>query len=116
MTSATFSESTIESAALSWFADLGYAVAYGPDLTFAASGGERATYTDVVLVARLRAALSALNPAIPHDSREEALRKILRPDTTSLTVNNRAFHQMLRDGIEVEYQRPDGSTFTTAFI
>ena len=29
--------------------------------------------------------------------------------TTSLTQTNRAFHRMLRDGVDVEYARPDGS-------
>ena len=40
---------------------------------------------------------------------EEALRKILRVATGSLVPSNRAFHQMLRDGVDVEYSRPDGS-------
>jgi type I restriction enzyme R subunit len=35
--------------------------------------------------------------------------KIRRADTASLLGNNRAFHRMLRDGVEVEYKRPDGS-------
>ena len=34
---------------------------------------------------------------------------MLRPDTASLLSNNRVFHRMLRDGVEVEYRRPDGS-------
>jgi len=50
-----------------------------------------------------------LNPAIPEEAREEALRKVLRVATTSLTQTNRAFHRMLRDGVDVEYARPDGS-------
>jgi len=37
------------------------------------------------------------------------LRKVLRFDTTSLLGNNRAFHRLLRDGVPVEYRRPDGS-------
>ena len=50
-----------------------------------------------------------LNPAIPEEAREEALRKVLRVATPSLTQTNRAFHRMLRDGVAVEYRRPDGS-------
>jgi type I restriction enzyme R subunit len=37
------------------------------------------------------------------------LRKVLRVGTPSLTQTNRAFHRMLRDGVPVEYPRPDGS-------
>ena len=46
---------------------------------------------------------------IPEEAREEALRKVLRVGTPSLTQTNRAFHRMLRDGVEVEYSRRDGS-------
>jgi type I restriction enzyme R subunit len=61
------------------------------------------------LVDRLRAAIRRLNPAIPEEAREEALRKVLRVGTPALTQTNRAFHRMLRDGVPVEYPRPDGS-------
>jgi type I restriction enzyme R subunit len=37
------------------------------------------------------------------------LRKVLRVGTPSLVQTNRAFHRMLRDGVEAEYARPDGS-------
>ena len=63
----------------------------------------------MVLVGRLREAIRRLNPAIPEEAREEALRKVLRVATPSLTQTNRAFHRMLRDGVPVEYPRPDGS-------
>ena len=62
-----------------------------------------------MLAGRLRAAIARLNPTIPEDAREEALRSVLHPDSPSFLANNRAFHQMLRDGVEVEYKRPDGS-------
>jgi type I site-specific restriction-modification system R (restriction) subunit len=57
----------------------------------------------------LRDAIRRLNPAIPGEAQEEALRKVLRVATPSLTQTNRAFHRMLRDGVPVEYPRPDGS-------
>src|SRR5262249_46848598 len=66
-------------------------------------------FSDVVLAGRLRDAIERLNPTIPSDAREEALRKVLRHDAPSLVANNRAFHQMLRDGVPVEYRRNDGS-------
>jgi hypothetical protein len=37
------------------------------------------------------------------------LRKVLRVGTPALVQTNRAFHRMLRDGVPVEYPRPDGS-------
>jgi len=105
----TFNESTVEDAALTWFGELGYAVDYGPRLAPGEPAMEREGFDDVVLVGRLREAIQRLNPDIPDEAREEALRKVLRVGTPSLTQTNRAFHKMLRDGVEVEYPRPDGT-------
>jgi type I restriction enzyme R subunit len=102
-------ESMVEEAALSWFGELGYAVGHGPHLAPGEPKAERDSFGDVVLAARLREAIRRLNPAIPGEAREEAFRKVLRVGTPSLTQTNRAFHRILRDGVPVEYSRPDGS-------
>jgi type I restriction enzyme R subunit len=103
------SESVVEEAALTWFRELRYAVVNAPHLAPDEIATERSSFSDVVLVARLRDAIARLNPEIPSDAREESLRKVLRLETPSLIGNNRRFHQMLRDGVEVEYRRDDGS-------
>lgn len=105
----TLPESIVEEAALTWFEELGYGIAQGPQIAPGEPSSERDAFSDVVLVARLRDALRQLNPDIPEEVREEALRKVLRVATPSLVQTNRAFHQMLRDGVDVEYPRPDGS-------
>jgi Type I restriction enzyme R protein N terminus (HSDR_N) len=33
----------------------------------------------------------------------------MRAETPSLVVNNRRFHGLITDGVDVEYRRPDGS-------
>jgi type I restriction enzyme R subunit len=104
-----FTESTVEDAALVWFKELGYATAHAPHFTPGELTTERDSFADVILAGRLSDAIRRLNPAIPADARDEALRKLLRHDAPSLVANNRAFHQMLRDGVEVEYRREDGS-------
>lgn len=105
----SLNESIVEEAALEWFGELGYAVGHGPHLAPGEPAAERDSFSEVVLVGRLREAIRRLNPAIPEEAREEALRKVLRVGTPSLTQTNRAFHRMLRDGVPVEYPRPDGS-------
>lgn len=103
-------ESIVEDAALEWFGELGYAIGHGPHMAPGEGSAERDSFAEVVLVDRLRSALQRLNPAIPADALEEALRKVLRIGTPSLIQTNRAFHKLLRDGVDVVYKRPDGST------
>lgn len=105
----TFNESTVEEAALNWFSELGYGIANGPDLAPGEPGAERDSFSDVILIGRLRDAVQHFNPNIPEEARESAISKVLHQDSPSLTTNNRRFHTMLRDGVEVEYKRPDGS-------
>ena len=103
------SESVVEDAALESFEKLGYTILHGPDIAPGEPGAERATYQDVTLNQRLRDGIAALNPHIPAEAREEAFRKTLRAESPTLLGNNRVFHRMLVDGVEVEYKRPDGT-------
>lgn len=109
MSESGINEAAVENAALSWFSDLGYAVVNGEQIAPGEPDAERQSYGDVVLAGRLCDAIDRLNPDIPAQAREEAIRKVLTTDSPSLIVNNRAFHRMLRDGVEVEYNRPDGT-------
>ncbi|MBL9154733.1 MAG: type I restriction endonuclease subunit R [Verrucomicrobiales bacterium] len=105
----SLNESIVEDAALEWFGELGYAVGHGPQMAPGEAAAERESFGEVVLLGRLREGIRRLNPAIPEEAREEALRKVLRVGTPALVQTNRAFHRMLRDGVPVEYPRPDGS-------
>jgi type I restriction enzyme R subunit len=102
-------ENDVELAALDWFQGLGYTIGHGPHIAPGEASAERQSFGEVVLVGRLREAIRRLNPAIPEEAREEALRKVLRVGTPSFTQTNRAFHRMLRDGVDVEYPRGDGT-------
>lgn len=106
----SLNESTVENATLEWFGSLGYAIGHGPHMAPGEPAAERDSFGEVVLVGRLRTALQRLNPTIADDAREEALRKVLRVANGSLIQTNRAFHKLLRDGVDVAYKRPDGST------
>ena len=105
----TIYESDIEEVSLDWLTDLGYTVLHGPDIAPDMPNAERSNYKEVVLTRRLQDAVTRLNPQIPADAQEEAIRKVLNPDSPALVQNNRAFHQMLVDGIEVEYRQQDGT-------
>ncbi len=102
-------ESTTEQATLAWIKSEGYKHSHGRDLSPDGSHPERDNFSDVALKARLDAAVNWLNPKIPFDAKQEAIRKVLYPDNPSLVQNNRNFHRMLVNGVEVEYRRNDGS-------
>ncbi len=102
-------ESHVEDAALEWFEELGYTILHGPDIAPGEAQAERDTYSQVVLTARLRRKLSELNPHIPAEALDEAARKLTRLSSPSLINNNRLFHRMLVDSVEVEYKRADNS-------
>ncbi len=107
--SAGLFESHVEAATLEWLGELGFATLHGSDIAPEEPAAERESFGDVVLVGRLRDAIDRLNPRIPPEAREEALRKVLRPESPSLVEQNRTFHRQLRDGVEIEYRRADGS-------
>ncbi len=107
--SAPLSESVVETAALGWLEALGYNTLAGVTLSPGEPQAERASYADVFLLERLRSALARINPAIPVEALEDALRKLTRTESPSLHENNRRFHKLLTEGVDVEYRRPDSS-------
>ena len=106
----TVSEFTVEEAALSWLASLGWQIAKGPDIAPDAPNAERTDYGQVVLEQRLRDALPRLNPELPTPPMEDAYRRLTHPEGSTTVTRNRAFHRMLVDGVPTEYQTADGIT------
>jgi type I restriction enzyme, R subunit len=106
----SLTESTVEEAALEWFGELGYAIGHGPEMAPGEAAAERESFAEVVLEGRLRDAMRRLNPEVPDDARGDVLRRVLRVADGTLVRTNRAFHRMLRDGVDVSFKRPDGST------
>jgi type I restriction enzyme R subunit len=99
-------ESVVEDALLAWFADVGYELAYGPDIAPGEPAAERDDYRDVLLFGRLDAALRSLNPDVPEAAIEEAIRVVSRTTSPSLVVQNRDSHRLLVWGVSVEAPEP----------
>jgi type I restriction enzyme R subunit len=102
-------ESTVESAALAWLSELGWQVKHSSEIAPDGLFAERQDYSQVVLNQRLRDALARLNPDLPPEALQDALRKLVNPPGATLEQRNRALHRMLVDGVTVEYRRPDGA-------
>lgn len=86
-------EDEIEQIALQTFEEQGYEIINGISL-------ERA-YNEVVLTSRLVDAIAKLNPNIPNDVRDEAVKNVLRVQHTTLLANNETFHKLLTEGVDV---------------
>ncbi len=64
---------------------------------------------DVILEGRLREAVARINPAIPVEAQEQAVKEVLVRvnqigSPSELLSANEDFHRLLTDGVEVEYQ------------
>jgi len=68
----------------------------------------RASFEDVLLLEKVKAAIEHLNPNIPPAARAEALKQIQRFHSPELISNNEAFHRLLTEGINISYQK-DGN-------
>jgi type I restriction enzyme, R subunit len=103
---AIITENQVEQVLIEEFLELGYTWLHGGDISPGGFAPER-EYNEVVLKHRLQHAIAAINPKVPAEAHEEALRKVLRSDSPSLFQNNYTFHRYLTDGVEVEFRKGD---------
>ena len=100
MTFTSPSEQLIEDVAAVYFGTLNIPTKRGAEIDDA---GERSDMAQCVLQGRLTAVLHRLNPVLPHDTIDEVVRVSTHPPHSTLIQNNRWFHTLLTDGVEVEY-------------
>lgn len=100
----TLHESAVEKLAIELLQQQGYS-----HIPPEQQAGERGNTSDVVLHERLRAAIDALNPGIPHAVQEQAARQVLELPGHNLMAGNEIFYRMLAEGVAEEYQQ-DGET------
>jgi type I restriction enzyme R subunit len=103
MTMASPTEKLVEDVASVYFGAIGVAIKRGVEID---DGGERGDASRCVLSGRVAAALQRLNPGLPHDTLEGVARTLSRAPHPTLIRNNRWFHELLVDGVEVEYRDP----------
>ena len=97
---ATLYESDVEQLVIELLKEQGYSYLSPED-----QETERQNLSEVVLQGRLKTAIDTLNPTIPENPKEQALREVLNLPHQTLIENNETFHQMLTDGVGVEYQK-----------
>ncbi|MCM6777146.1 type I restriction endonuclease subunit R [Nocardia sp. CDC159] len=80
---------------LSWEPLEGKYIAKGSD--------ERESWEELIIPHRLREAIEQINPDLPDASVQEAVDRVLSPESTSLEAENARIHGYLTDGIRISY-------------
>ena len=104
----SFREDHIEFTGIETLKSLGWqylpAAAIAPD----GSAPQRASFHDAILLPRLERAVAKINPHLPKDTLEDALRQVLTAGFPNLIEENRRMHRLITEGIGIEFRRPDG--------
>ncbi|MDI6600232.1 MAG: type I restriction endonuclease subunit R [Thermoanaerobacteraceae bacterium] len=90
-------ESIVEQAAIKWFKDIGYEYLHGNEIAIE----DREDYREVVLKNRLYNALTKLNPSLPSNCIEDAVRQLKHFQYPKIELNNREIHKLYRNGTVV---------------
>jgi type I restriction enzyme R subunit len=104
-------ESAIEELAIDLLEKQGFQYIHGYNIAPDSETPERASFEDILLLERVKTAVSRINPSIPPDAREDAIKQIQRlslaqhGSSPDLIANNETFHRMLTEGINVSYQK-----------
>ena len=105
-------ESTVEDAALEYFAQLGYQTAWGPNLAPGEPGEERTSFEQVYLHTRLRSAVRRVNPGIDGVLIDEAIKRLGRAESQNSVAENFRVHKLITEGVPVEHRGADGAVRT----
>ena len=101
-------EDQLEKMSISWFEDTGYEYICGYDIAPDGDSPERSDYRQIILHDRLLECITRINPHIPEATLEQVALQVAKPETPILIKNNKAFHQMLLEGVKVEYKDDSG--------
>ena len=104
-------EDQLEQLCLEWFQGIGYDYLSGYDIAPGEPAAERTDYRQVILQDRLIRQLQRINPHIPEATLEQVALQLAKPETPILIKNNKAFHQLLLEGVKVEF-KIEGKTKT----
>jgi len=98
-------ENVIEEFCIELLEKQGYEYIYAPDIAPDSDNPQRSSFEDVLLSSRLTDTVARINPTIPHDIQQEAIKEIARIHSPELLTNNERFHRMLTEGVKVSYQK-----------
>ena len=106
---AFLSEAEVERALLDQLHALGYRIEREEDIGPDGHRPERESHDEVVLKKRLEDAVARLNPTLPAEARQDAIRRVTQSELPVLLEENRRLHKLLTEGVDVEYFAADGT-------
>lgn len=106
---AFLSEADVEQALLDQLHALGYRIEREENIGPDGRQPERESHDDVVLKKQFEAAVARLNPSLPSEARQDAIRKVTQSELPSLLEENRRLHKLMTEGVDVEYDADDGT-------
>jgi type I restriction enzyme R subunit len=98
-------ENIIEESAIEILQSQGWEYANGKEISPEGLFCERESYSQIVLVNRLRSAIAKINPDIPLEAQEAAVQKVLRIASPDLLHNNEEFQRLLIEKVKIPYQQ-----------
>ncbi|MBN2747479.1 MAG: type I restriction endonuclease subunit R, partial [Bacteroidales bacterium] len=98
-------ENDIEHWAIEELENLGWKYLNGAIIAPDGAHPERNSFGDVVLKGRLQETIARNNPDIPFEAQQEAMKIVERVASPELMVNNLRFHELLTEGVPVEYRK-----------
>lgn len=97
-----------EQPTLDWLRELGWEIGHGPDLGPDGIAPERENWGDVVLIDRLRHAVTGLNTDLPPDAVEFVVQRVLTTTSPDVVADHMSFHEFLVGMVPVTYLDGDG--------
>jgi len=98
-------ESAIEDFAIKLLERQGYTYIHAPDIAPDSDTPERSNYADVFLTGRLERAIQRINPKLPTNAQQTALKEVQRINSPELLTNNETIHRLLTEGVPVSTQK-----------
>lgn len=104
---AFLSEAAVEQVLLDQLHALNYSIEREEEIGPDGHRPERESHDEVVLKKRFEGAVARLNPGLPLEARQDAIRKVMQSELPSLLEENRRIHKLMTEGVDVEYYADD---------
>lgn len=111
-----FNESVVEDAAIEYLQQLGYEYKWGPDIAPDGAHPERASYEQIYLYGRLKAAALRINNGVEPGLIDEAIKRLERAESQNELAENARVHRLLSQGVPVEYRDSEGAVRTRRIL